>query len=260
MAALEIYYYLKRMDEDLQEELKPKLAEAINLDSKFLVLEPQSAVARAGIIHASQRNNIKDKINSADFDLLLFLIQGAGKPKEAKEMIQESFPNVPLLWECGTEYLIEHFEKFEQYLKGTALKDWCLKGWVSLEPQHLSALAILCQGYLAVYGVCDSLESETDLAFLQNHLKGKESQVSDVHWWLDVFDLWDETTQKIDPQKWHNFEGAIAQEWETESNEPLAAPVTQLLQAIQESSTQLQQSQVIAKAYQAIASWLESQS
>ena len=256
MSEPEIYYYLKRMDADLQDELKPKLKNYINLDCPTLVNVTSSSSPKIGIIHASQRNNadLRQQMDCLNFSLIVFLIQEAGKPKEATLKYQKEFPNVPVFWDCGTEYLIENFKKLENYLQETP-GNWNIEGWIAPEFQYLTALAILCQGYLAIHsesekfaGLSDSLISQ-----VKKNLNNKQEQVSKARWWLEVFGLWDEQNQRINAEKWEQFEIEITQEWDNQRNEEMPNALIQLLKAIAERQTELKKPQVVAEAYRAIA-------
>lgn len=270
MAEPEIYYYLKRMDEDLQDELKPKLKKYINLDSRHTpITVTTSSGSRIGLIHASQRNNVdlKNKVNAFNLDLIIFLIQGAGKPKESTQKYKEEFPTVQICWDCGTEYLIETFERLENYLKGNPLKQWNLEGWIAPEIQQLSALAILCQGYLAVYAECEDWEKDEKLApvyeqfewpefqsdpsifEVRKNLKNKKDRVGEARWWLDTFELWDEENQALDREKWEKFERDITQEWYAQAEEQMPGVLIDFLKAIEERATDLKQPKIVADVY-----------
>ena len=249
---IEIYYYLKRMDEDLQDELKPKLKRYINLDSRSHNLNVMLSLnPKVGIIHASQRNNseFRNKVSNINFNLIIFLIQGAGRPKEANKKYQEEFPNV-VIWECGTEYLIQHFAKLEEHLTENQ-NNWRIEGWTATELQQLSALTLLCQGYLAIYEGWEDL-SAAIVDEMRKNLNVKKERVSEVSWWLDGLALWDEENQKINREKWEKFERDIAQEWENKSNEQMPDALIQLLKAIKETPLKLKQPQLVAEAYQSI--------
>jgi len=250
---IEIYYYLKRMDEDLQDELKPKLRGYINLDSHSANLNGTlSANPKVGIIHASQRNNaeLRNQINNINFNLIIFLIQGAGMPKETNKKYQEEFPNV-LIWECGTEYLIQHLSKLENYLRENQ-NNCRIEGWTATEFRQLSALTILCQGYLVIYEGWSEL-SAAIVDEIRKDLNRKKERVSEASWWLDGLALWDEENQKINREKWEKFERDIAQEWENQSNEQIPDALIQLLNAIKETPIKLKEPQLVAEAYQSIA-------
>ena len=86
---IEIYYYLKRMDEDLQDELKPKLKGYINLDSRSANLNGTlSSNPKVGIIHASQRNNsqLQNQISNINFTLIIFYFK---MTQSLMKMLQE---------------------------------------------------------------------------------------------------------------------------------------------------------------------------
>ena len=252
---MEIYYYLKRMDEDLQDELKPKLKGYINLDSRSANLNGTlSSNPKVGIIHASQRNNaeLRNKVNNINFTLIIFLIQGAGEPKEANEKYQAEFPNA-LIWECGTEYLIEHFAELEKYLIENH-NNWSIEGWTATEFQQLSALIILCQGYLAIYEKWEEL-SEAIVDEIKKNMSRKKERASEASWWLEGLALWDEENQKINREKWEKFERDIAHEWENQSNEPIPDALIELLEAIKETPIKLKQPQLVAEAYQSVVGY-----
>ncbi|HAX78045.1 MAG TPA: hypothetical protein DCY88_20040 [Cyanobacteria bacterium UBA11372] len=246
---IEIYYYLKRMDEDLQDELKPKLKGYINLDSRSANFNGTlSSNPKVGIIHASQRNNaeLQNKISKINFNLIIFLIQGAGKAKEANKKYQKEFPNV-LIWECGTEYLIQHFERLEKELTEKS-PNWRLENWIATELNQLSALKIICQGYLAIYDRCEDLP-ESIVSEIRKNLNAKKELVSDASWWVDGLGLRDKDNQTIN---WENFERDIAQEWESQSTEQIPEALIQLLNAIKETPIKLKQPQLVAEAYQSV--------
>jgi hypothetical protein len=252
----EIYYYLKRMDADLQDELKPKLKNYINLDCQTPVDVTSSSSPKIGIIHASQRNNaeLRQKMDNLNFNLIIFLIQEAGKPKEVTLKYREEFPNVPVFWDCGTEYLIEHFDRLKNSLQETP-DNWNLEGWIAPEFQYLSALAILCQGYLAIQSKSGEFASlsESCISQIKKNVRNKQEQVSEARWWLEVFGLWDEANQIINAEKWEQFEIEIAQEWNSQTNAEMPDAIIQLLQAIAERQTELKKPQIVAEAYRAIA-------
>ena len=247
---IEIYYYLKRMDEDLQDELKPKLKGYINLDSRSANLNGTlSSNPKVGIIHASQRNNsqLQNQISNINFTLIIFLIQGAGKAKQANKKYQKEFPNV-LIWECGTEYLIQHFARLEKELTENS-PNWHLKNWIATELNQLSALKIICQGYLAIYDRCEEDLPESIVSVIRNNLKAKKERVSEASWWVEGLGLWDQENQTIN---WEKFERDLAQEWESQSNEQMPAALIQLLNAIKETPIKLKQPQLVAEAYQSV--------
>jgi hypothetical protein len=252
----EIYYYLKRMDADLQDELKPKLKNYINLDRPIPVSVTSSSSQKIGIIHASQRNNadLRQKMDGLNFSLIIFLIQEAGKPKEATLKYREEFPNVPVFWDCGTEYLIEHFDTLETYLQETP-GNWNLEGWIRPEFQYLLALAILCQGYLAINSESGEFASlsESCISQIKKNVRNKQEQVSEARWWLEVFRLWDEENQKINAEKWEEFEIDIIREWDSKTNEAIPGTLMKLLKAINVQQTELKKPQIVAEAYRAIA-------
>lgn len=250
---IEMYYYLKRMDEDLQDELKPKLKRYTNLDSRSVKLNGTlNSNPKIAIIHGSQRNNadLQNKINQMNFNLIILLSQGAGIPKEATEKYQSEFEGA-LIWECGTEYLIEHFEKIETQLIAVNPNNWKLENWIATELKQLSALALVCQGYLAIYQQCEDLPESIVSAIIKN-MNLKKEQVSEASWWLDGLALWDEENKKINREKWENFERDIAQEWQTKSTEQMPDALSQLLNAIKETPTKLKQPQLVAEAYNSI--------
>ncbi len=247
---IEIYYYLKRMDEDLQDELKPKLKGYINLDSRSANLNGTlSSNPKIGIIHASQRNNaeLKNKISNIYFNLIIFLIQGAGKPKEATKKYEEEFPNA-IVWDCGTEYLIEHFAELEKYLTENH-NNWKIEGWKTTDFQQFSALKIICQGYLAIYDRCEEDLPESIVSAIRKNINAKKELVSEASWWVDGLGLRDKDNQTIN---WEKFERDLAQEWESQSNEQLPDALIQLLQAIKETPIKLKQPQLVAEAYQSV--------
>jgi hypothetical protein len=220
---IEIYYYLKRIDADLQDELKPKLKGYINLDSHLANLNVTlSSNPKVGIIHASQRHTPEfiNKVSNINFNLIIFISQGAGRPTEATKKYQEQFPNV-IIWDGGT----------------------------ATEFQKLSALTILCQGYLVIYAGWSEL-SETIVDEIRKDMNRKKERVSEASWWLDGLALWDEENQKINREKWEKFERDIAQEWENQSHEQIPDALIQLLNAIKETPTKLKQPQLVAEAYQ----------
>lgn len=250
---IEIYYYLKRMDEDLQDELKPKLKYYINLDTRSAnnLNGTLSYKPKIGIIHGSQRNNIdfKNKITNINFNLIILLIQGAGIPKEATQKYKTEFPN-NIIWECGTEYIIQHFERLEKQLKENP-NNWKLENWIAAELNQLSALSLLCQGYLSIYEEWEELSADI-VDEIRKHLKLKKERVSEASWWLDGLALWDEENQKINQEKWEKLQMDIAQEWETKSNEQMPDALIQLLNAIKETPIKLKQPQLVVEAYQSI--------
>lgn len=263
-----MYYYLRRMDEDLQDELKPKLKNGINLDKVSLVEASLSSVPRVAVIHASQRHNadLKQKIQILNLDLIIFLSQGAGKPKAASNKLKEEFPDIPIIWECGTEYLIEYFDKFEQYIRENSVGDWQLPGWSASDLNQLAALGILCQGYLAIHAagevgkILDGINRLPEPIFssIAHNLKRKKEQVYQASWWLNVFGLWDEKTQTVVSEQWTDFERSLAEEWRAVASEPFPEAVIQLLEAMHNCSAGLQQPERVAKAYRAIAAVLET--
>lgn len=245
---VEIYYYLKRIDEDLQDELKPKLRNYINLDSRSANLNGSvSSNLKIGIIHRSQRNNadLKNKIIQINFNLIILLIQGAGIPK-ASIKYQEEYPNVKV-WECGTEYLIDRFDQLESQL--TQNKNNWIESWIAAELNQISALALLCQGYLAIYDGCEELPEDIVSVITKNLTKKKE-RVSEASWWLEAL-AWDEESNKINWEKWEEFKRDIAGEWEAQYGE-LPDALVQLLKAISENQTKLKQPQLVASAYQSV--------
>ncbi|MFB2979565.1 hypothetical protein [Microseira sp. BLCC-F43] len=247
---IEIYYYLKRIDADLQDELKPKLKGYINLDSHLANLNVTlSSNPKVGIIHASQRHTPEfiNKVSNINFNLIIFISQGAGRPTEATKKYQEQFPNV-IIWDGGTEYLIDHFAELEKYLTENQ-NNWKIEGWTATEFQKLSALTILCQGYLVIYAGWSEL-SETIVDEIRKDMNRKKERVSEASWWLDGLALWDEENQKINREKWEKFERDIAQEWENQSHEQIPDALIQLLNAIKETPTKLKQPQLVAEAYQ----------
>jgi hypothetical protein len=250
---IEIYYYLKRMDEDLQDELKPKLKRYINLDINSTNLNGTlDSTPKVAIIHAGQRNNsaLKSKINNINFNLIILLSQGAGIPKEATEKYQSEFDGA-LIWECGTEYLIEHFEKLENQLIAVNPNNWKLENWIAAELNQLSALALVCQGYLAIYQQYEDLPESIVSAIIKN-INVKKERVSEASWWLDGLALGDEENQIINWEKWKKFEREIAQEWESKSNEQMPNALIELLNAIKETPLKLKQPQLVAEAYQLV--------
>lgn len=249
---IQIYYYLKRMDEDLQDQLKSKLKRYINLDSRSANLNVTlDSTPKIGIIHASQRNtnDFKNKINNINFNLIIFLGQAAGTPKEATQKYQAEFDNV-IIWDCGTEYLIQHFDKLEKQLTANP-NNWNLESWIATELNQLSALALVCQGYLAIYERYEDLP-ELIASAIKKNINDKKERVSDASWWLDALALWDEKNKVINREKWDKFERDIAQEWKERSNEPMPDALSQLLNAIKETPTKLKQPQLVAEAYQSV--------
>jgi hypothetical protein len=255
MAEIKLYYYLKRMDEELQDELKPKLEDGVDLDGLTQVGETQSSALKIGMIHASQRQNaiLKNQITNINFDLIILLIQGAGKPKETNQKYQKEYPKIEMIWECGTEYLIEYFEQVQLYLKETPPQDWHPQGWIAPESHYLAALALLCAGYLTVHSKLNLSQDlpEAMIAEIQKSLTIKQERVSQVSWWLEPLGIWDKTTQKLDGEAWEEFEQKLTQAWYTQANEAIPDALNELLKAIQEDS--LKQPQIVADAYSAIA-------
>lgn len=116
--------------------------------------------------------------------------------------------------------------------------------------EHLSALTILCEGYLAVHAEdTDNISSALDLMgwtefrksergqnLIQQGLRDKKSVVQCPQWWLDVFE-----------QK--SFDDAVKKEWEYKTGtEDIPTALNGLLEAIREGDTVVPP-KIVADAY-----------
>ena len=115
--------------------------------------------------------------------------------------------------------------------------------------EHLSALTILCKGYLAVHAEDTDISSALDLMgwtefrksergqnLIQQDLSDKKSVVQCPQWWLDVFE------QKT-------FEDDVKKEWkDTTGTEEIPAALSDLLEAIH-SGGPVVPSKIVADAY-----------
>lgn len=91
----------------------------------------------------------------------------------------------------------------------------------------LPAIAILCQGYLAVHAECPEIEealelmgwnnlSESNKTALIGNLKGQVETITAPQWWLEVFGLWDSAKERAaqDAEIWDQFEQKLKDEWQ----------------------------------------------
>jgi len=131
----------------------------------------------------------------------------------------------------------------------------------------LPALAILCQGYLAVYAKEVGCPTSGDVRLalqemgwdLKEHLelvRAKLDAVTPVQWWLDTFNLAVEERPdeepRVAPADWEAFKTATAIEW---GAEPLPSSLETLFDRLR-ACQPVDSPTVVAQAYRAIAEHL----
>ena len=136
-----------------------------------------------------------------------------------------------------------------------------------------TALAILCQGYLALYAEYDSdrkrwgpdgivpalvqmgwttLNENEKLVLAADDLKLKRQEVANASWWLDVFGLIPEDSRLVDGSKWNVFLELLEGEWEGDIPEELKHLLDLLVDEYKLSGV-VDDPVVVARAYCAIA-------
>lgn len=115
--------------------------------------------------------------------------------------------------------------------------------------EHLSALTILCEGYLAVHAEDSDISSALELMgwtkfrksergqnLIQQDLSDKKSVVQCPQWWLNVFEQ-------------ESFDDDVKKEWrDTTGTEEIPEALSDLLEAIR-SGESVEQSKIVADAY-----------
>jgi len=151
-----MFYYIYGMEANIGTQLKEILElnsckdlENIDLIISSLVNLPSPWVS---IIHKNWYGNLEGNVKSKIVNkcaLIIFLIQGEGKPKYYTKVGDSKTPTK--CWQCGTEYLIKNFYSLQKYIKTIPSNNWRIEEWVPPDIKFLPSLAILCQGFLITH-------------------------------------------------------------------------------------------------------------
>ncbi len=116
-------------------------------------------------------------------------------------------------------------------------------------PEIVSALALLCQAYLAVFSECENPEDLTLPAerSIRENLPQKQQLVCQTKWWLEPFHLWDDRLNRVDGDRWFQWQQALQQEWRSSDSLP-----EELLQTLREKPS-IDSPDLVRRAYSAIA-------
>lgn len=244
--AIDRFYYTKgiRPIEDLRKPLENELDKKGFKDiNKFRESSPTSPCI--SIIHESKFDDVEEWVRQAQFDLVLFLSKGAGRPTEyngEKETGSET------TCKCKTKYLLDNLDLLEDHLKSENPRDWNCTGWIAPEPEYLPALSILCQGYLALHAEDDGTQENVEPALKQ--MGWSDDLISD-----DV-DVRAKKHEVSDPEEeyWQVFNGTesidqVKEEWERDSMDGWG-DVESLLNDIEENRNL--QPETVAAAYCAL--------
>lgn len=117
--------------------------------------------------------------------------------------------------------------------------------------EQLSALVLLCEGYLAVHATDTDCHDDVDKALqhmewsafrnsergkalIRENLGDKKDEVQHPMWWLQVFDLWDSEKETViqDITKQKSFCEDVKKEWEAAGKEEVPKALKHLLEAI----------------------------
>ena len=142
---------------------------------------------RVALVHKSARVDSKDeeeedldtaqdRVNRElaglrDCDLVILFVKGAGPARDYKG---RPMPPGKKCWICGTEFLIEHFDKLHHFLHETHAKEWAIEGWLPRCPEELVAWYLVQVALDKINGdgsndelksIGDSLRSEAERQF-----------------------------------------------------------------------------------------------
>ncbi len=195
--------------------------------------------------------------SSAYSGKLVIVYSGGGNPKLSKIDI-ESGRVCRLIRTIGRAkdgITTEEWEQIYELIDGDSFTDHEIH---PIEPVYLSALSILCQGYLATNSnspdplVQEALEEMGWNTFknssIQTDLSDKESETKKKDWWLEPF-----TPKTID-----DIHKQIVKEWNKNQYSKTCDHVYYLLQALKQNT--IEDPTIVANAYLAISDSLAHES
>ena len=136
------------------------------------------------------------------------------------------------------------------------------------EPQGiptLASLAILCQGYLAVFAASGQFHGATvsralslmgwDSSKHAGLVRANSAEVQNPQWWLDLFGITSDVqeSEEVLVGKWRELSNLLALEWGQGAETFLALPFVESLR----QARPLNEPQIVAEAYVAIAERLK---
>lgn len=239
---------------ELDEKLKSEYKNIENLGSLPTVKDNKPVVVVLhlskveGLVNPnSQINNIVEQAS-----LIVFFSQG----EKNENYSGNYFPSVTKRWLVNPEDLISNFDKFHQHLKDAkSIDDWSLDAWIKPKPYTLSALSILCQGYLAVCQPNQLEDWDKVKDLITTDLKTKEGEVQKPSWWRKPFakneaEIKETESEKI-TQKAEDLKATIKNECQGNKTDD----IEKLIDAIYESEL-IEDITIVEKAYQEIQKYL----
>ena len=133
------YHYLEGVADELKNSLTAKLEEVSTEIKEDANLSNLNDAKVAAIVHASKKDDVTNQVNGCD--LVIYFSQGGGRPTDKdneKRLVGKK------KWICGTETLINYFDKLKEHLEaGHSSDDWRYDAWVPKWPEHLVAAYLL---------------------------------------------------------------------------------------------------------------------
>lgn len=241
-----VYYYLQ--GSTLLDELEKHL---IRVGAKEL--QPDSGMQIEGnfenswaLIHKSMAGDVRNFIPR--FKLVIYFSGGAtGCDKEKKSDLAVN-PN-GLYWLASAQTLVDGFDALFKYVNGNLASPEKLNpdGWLVQQPITLTALSILCQGYLIVRANQEGNVSEDLKPWVSEqwpNLSNRKAEVQQHEYW-NVFDGMDTKELNL----------VVEEEWKGLRGDGDLDHIKHLIQTLPTKEKPLKDTDtpMVAHAYKAIA-------